>query len=256
MNDISATYFVCHGIILHDQLALVPDVIRFRHDAKTRIIAHKTFAALASELPGQPDPLSGEFSLFEDEDEVATLASNHNQILLEAAEKVDVIPLQLGSAYSSKQAIVAMIDENETHFNELFKRISGALEVSVKVLRGSKPQPSSQPNTSKDGQSIKSGRDYLLQRASQKRAKDRASKVGQDLALKLIEALKDVAREVISSEQRLDDKTLCDIRCLVSRTQFEQFTSLLNREGDALAVEGFKLSATGPWAPYHFVRTE
>lgn len=253
-NGSTGTYYVCHGIVRDDEVSRLPVLSSFHDGSTTELIRGNGLAAIVSVLQGEADPMTGEYALFADEDEVAELAKAHNRILVEAAEAVDVIPLQLGSAHSGHDAVCRMLDGQKDHFLTLFERISGAVEVAVKI----QPDPARllKNNTETDsaGSSSGGGRAYLMQRAQKKRAKENAAQMAHRVAERLFDTLLPATRELVAAEPKSDSPAICDLRCLVDRDGFDTFNAVLTREGDALAGEGFQLSATGPWAPYHFVR--
>jgi hypothetical protein len=207
------------------------------------IVVEGDLAALATEIP----PAASLEDLMSTAEGVAALAIEHNRILTEFTRAADIVPLRLDSFHSDERALAAMLEREAARLNRSLERINGCVEYAVKL------EPAPRP-ASDAAQAPASGRDYL---AARLKARDRASTQRADTE-RVIEsvltafAAASEAFMLTPTPAAARGKIVAAAAFLVPRPDRAAFAELVETVSAEALAGGLRLTASGPWPPYHF----
>ena len=188
--------------------------------------------------------------LVEDTQTAQTLAMAHNQLLSLIAAGQDCIPISLGAAYPSQDALITSIQDQTGRFHQALAHTQNCVEYSVRLI--SKPQaaPSETPSTPA------SGRDYLKARLKKRRAKEGRDDQLAAYCERLEAAFTHHAKDVVHLGGRMNPETgerrVFDSVYLVPRTQEHAFIEAGRPIYEESVRLGLEMDVSGPWAVYHF----
>jgi Gas vesicle synthesis protein GvpL/GvpF len=174
----------------------------------------------------------------------------HEQVALQALQRAPVLPMRFGTMYATAEDVAAMLQRHEATLLAELHRLSGATEWSLKVSladTGEQPAETSPPTPS-------TGTAWLLSRQAALRARDQR---GDQLAAcveRLQAALATQAREVLLTRPASGAADIVRMWLLVDDAV--RFTAAFEAARAHQSAAGCTLELTGPWPPYHFVRTE
>jgi hypothetical protein len=183
----------------------------------------------------------------EDRDWLEAAVRAHDDVLAQAVGRVPLVPLRFGTVYTSGDGVREMLDERRVELNDALARLSGCVELGVKVfLRDAGQRDDAEPA---------SGREYLLRK---QRARDTAESA-RGAALDSVRALHDrlldladdarVNRPQPSELSGRSEAMLLNAAYLVRTEQQPEFTAAAEDGADA----GLEIVVTGPWPAYNFV---
>ena len=191
-----------------------------------------------------------------DMDWVGRVALAHESVVEHFARRADatVIPMKLFTMFSSVERAVADIAARKPSIAAAMRRIAGAEEWGVRILRAPVAPPRTTPGTR-----AASGAAFL---AAKKKAKDEAklSRVAAaEAAADVFDELVTIARDA----RRRDDAPaagatppLLDAAFLVPATSRSRFKSAASRAAARCAGNGAQMTVSGPWPAYNFVQIE
>ncbi|CAN5885863.1 hypothetical protein BH24ACI5_BH24ACI5_23240 [soil metagenome] len=252
----TATYLYC--IV---KSAAKPSVARVRDGLpgaeRARAVAvTSTLWVILAEVPLEtygPGNLERHLS---DMDWVGRIALAHETVVEHFAHRAGatVIPMKLFTMFSSPARAVADITKRKASITAAMRRIAGAEEWGIRVMRG---VPSAVPPVR--AAKAASGAAFL---AAKKQARDDAQQAklaAAEVAVDAFECLAAVARDV----RRRDDAPasgaappLLDAAFLVPASRRARFKSLARREAARCAQAGAQMTLSGPWPAYNFVQDE
>jgi hypothetical protein len=174
----------------------------------------------------------------------------HDGVLSRAVGATPLVPLRFGAVFRDEGGVREMLRDRRAELREALDRLSGRVELGVKVFLVAEPQADeSQPA---------SGREYLLQK---QRARDAAATAQAD-ALDRVRALHEQLAS-FADDSRVNapqapelsgrrEPMLLNAAYLVPTEQQPEFTAAADDHGD----ERLEVVVTGPWPPYNFVEPE
>ena len=167
---------------------------------------------------------------------------------------VTVVPMKLFTMFSTPERAIADIASRRTSIDAAMKRVAGAEEWGVRVLRSS-------PATDKTvgPVAVQSGAAFL---AAKKQKRDDALQARAAAAEAAVDAFERLAA-IAKDARRRDDPPapgatppLLDAAFLVAASKRNKFTTAARREAEACARAGAQLTVSGPWPAYNFVHGE
>jgi hypothetical protein len=197
-----------------------------------------------------PEPLERQLA---DLDWVGRIALAHEAVVEHFAARAGatVIPMKLFTMFSSPDRAVADIGKRKDGIAAAMRRIAGAEEWGVRIMRGTAAAPKRAPARAATGAA------FL---AAKKQARDdaRLAKLAAaDVAAGAFEHLASIARDA----RRRDDAPaagasppLLDAAFLVPASSRARFTSAAKREAGRCAEAGAQMTLSGPWPAYNFVQ--
>lgn len=198
-----------------------------------------------------PEPLEQQLA---DLDWVGRIALAHEGVVEHFARRTafTVIPMKLFTMFSSPDRAVADIAKRKTTISSAMRRIAGAEEWGIRVMRGAAPAMGATP-----AGSATSGAAFL---AAKKRTRDEAQRArvaAIEVAAEAYGRLAAMARDV----RRRDEappagatSPLLDAAFLVPASRRERFKTAAQREAARCAAAGAQLTLSGPWPAYNFVQ--
>jgi hypothetical protein len=168
-----------------------------------------------------------------------------------------VLPMRFGTTFFDETKLRAALRPHERELTTGLRRLSGCVELGVRVLW--EPAPSGPPapappplpgEPASAGAAPQSGRAYMMARlGEEKRRRDeleRAERLVDEIHAPLAALAVDTTRRVLTTPQ-----TLLVAAYLVRRDQTESFRRRVEEVG--AAHPALRMVCTGPWPPYHFV---
>ena len=191
-----------------------------------------------------------------DMDWVGRVALAHEAVVEHFAARrgLTVIPMKLFTMFSSQARAVADVSSRKAVLSRAMRRLAGAEEWGVRVLRGggAAAAPASIPRSG-------GGAAFL---AEKKQARDEARSARLAAAEAAGQAFDRLAR-VSRDARRRDDAPaegatppLLDAAFLVPVSRRAAFTRAARREADSCARAGAQMTLSGPWPAYNFVAGE
>lgn len=195
----------------------------------------------------------------QDLDWVGSVALAHEAVVEHFARQsgLAVIPMKLFTMFSSRERAVKEISGRRTAIDAAARRIAGAEEWGIRILRSAPDAASRLPGRTTRSGSV-SGAAFL---AAKKQARDdtRAARVAAaESALDAFERLAALSRE---AHRRNDTPVsastppLLDAAFLVPAERRARFKAAAKREAARCAKAGAELTLSGPWPAYNFVET-
>ena len=169
-------------------------------------------------------------------------------------EGVTVVPMKLFTMFSTPHRALADIAERRRTIETTMRRIAGAEEWGIRVLR----TPS---GVATPGQPVpaRSGAAYL---AAKKQKRDDAQQARVAAAEAVVTAFARLSSLAKASKRRDDTPPagaappLLDAAFLVPLSRRDRFRNAARREAEACARAGAQLTLTGPWPAYNFIQVE
>jgi hypothetical protein len=200
-----------------------------------------------------PGPLEKSLA---DLDWVGRAALAHQQVVEHFARRrgSTLIPMKLFTMFSTPEGAAEAIAPQRRTIDRLMKRIEGAEEWGLRIVRADAGHPPAVSATQ-----AASGRAFL---SARKQARDAQRAAQQGTAAAVAEAfaeLAKIARDAVRREQRLPagvTPPLLDAAFLVAVRDRRKFDAAARRHALACARASAQLTLTGPWPPYNFVSLE
>ena len=186
-------------------------------------------------------------------DWVGRIAVAHEAVVefFAARGGVTVVPMKLFTMFSTPERAIADISARRASIDAAMKRIAGAEEWGIRVLRAA-------PVADKKSAAVavQSGAAFL---AAKKKKRDDAVEARVAAAEAAIEAFDRLAAIARDARRREDAPAagatppLLDAAFLVAASKRTRFTSAARREAEACARAGAQLTVSGPWPAYNFI---
>jgi len=162
----------------------------------------------------------------------------------------DVVPMRFGSVLSDEAAVRAHLDAQRATYLRVLARVSGCVELGVRVL----VPPSAPPSTREEAVKpvSRSGAAYLKALQQRHSAENQLRTRCAALEQELLSRVAPLCREhrVELSPLRPGEPALCSLYFLVPRGQVPVFRAAMSSFAGGGAAE---VSLNGPWPPFNFV---
>jgi hypothetical protein len=215
--------------------------------AEVHQIAHRDVGAVVSAAPPDEAALRARLGRL---DELAAVAEAHHAVVAAVATRTVVAPFQLATIYQDEGGVRDLLRDRYDDFRALLDRLSGTVELGVKLYVDETPP--AQPPPAPGG----SGRDYLKRLSHKHRRRDEQWHEAAAAAERIDTALGASAlgrshhRPQPAQLSGAPGHNILNAAYLVATDRLTEFTALARRltaNEPALRVE-----VTGPWAPYSF----
>lgn len=192
-----------------------------------------------------------------DMDWVGRIALAHEEVVEAFARRAGatVIPMKLFTMFSSRERALADLAGRRREIDAVMRRIAGAEEWGVRVMRGGAVAVATAPTAPR----ARSGSAFL---AAKKQARDAAREAGRAAAEAADAAYRRLARLSRAARRRELEPgaggrpPLLDAAFLVAAARRASFTRAARREAAACAEAGATMTLSGPWPAYNFVQPE
>lgn len=209
-------------------------------------------AAVPLDIYG-PEHLEGHLG---DLDWVGRVALAHEGVVEHFANRpgATVIPMKLFTMFSTLDRAVADITKRRASITASLRRIAGAEEWGIRIMRGAAAAP-----VAARGARPASGAAFL---AAKKRARDdarTATLAAAEVAADAFAHLSALARDVRRREGAPPagaTPPLLEAAFLVAAPRRTRFRNVAKREAERCAEAGAQLTLSGPWPAYNFVQAD
>jgi hypothetical protein len=173
----------------------------------------------------------------------------HHDVIARAAQGHSVAPFRLLTLFRSDDRVLAEVARLRSRIARALDRVDDRREWVVRVAAvsaGEKPQKR---------QPARSGTSYLMARAAARPRRPDATPGARRVARELVAELKAYADRVVQRPSEAAH-VLYDGALLVSRARERDLGIAVRQWAPRLAPVGCRISLTGPWPPYSFVRLD
>ncbi|PHQ52971.1 gas vesicle protein [Streptomyces cinnamoneus] len=224
-----------------------------------RAVRHEGLLALVGPVPAAQYDEGALRANLEDLAWLERTARAHQRVIdAVAAAAPCVLPLRLATVYREERGVHGMLAAGGPRLGAALDRLEGRAEWGVKVHTLPQGPPAAGPPPSAP-RAPASGRDYLRQRAAQRRAHEGRSRQADEAARGIHTALTALAEETRlypaqnAGLSRQPGHNVLNAAYLVPGAARTRFTSAVARLAESAPAEGVRVELTGPWAPYSFV---
>lgn len=229
-------------------------------DAPLRLVRHEDLAAVVSEVDLEEFGEEGLRRNLEDLTWLERVATAHDRVTREVAERVAVAPLRLATVFLGEDSLRARLAEWHERAEQALDRIEGREEWSVKAYADPASRPGTQDGSAADEAGVGAGKAYLLRRRAATQQREAALREDAEAAQRMHEELRGfvvAGRRLAPQDRRLTGhvgEMILNGTYLVDRGRVETFKS----EVDRLAglYEHIRVELAGPWPPYSFASLE
>lgn len=188
---------------------------------------------------------------------VGEIAMAHEAVVecVAAAAGAAVIPMQLFTMFRTVERAVAEMQGRAAELDLLFRRIAGCEEWGVRVVHGDRRPTAGRGNPPA---SPRSGAAFLAARKQVRDAARETTQLAAETADAAFSALAAIARDGLrrGEEPASAARPLLDAAFLVPSRRRVRFHAEVDRLAQSVARRGARITLTGPWPPYHFVKLE
>lgn len=187
-----------------------------------------------------------------DLDWISRVALAHEAVVESFIETAAVVPMKLFTIFTDDARAVEQLDAQSDRIDGVVKHVRGRIELGVRVTLVR------QRTHARPMKRAASGSAYL---AGKKAQRDRAAELTVNAQAVVAELYDDLSRLAADAVRRAaseipvqDGPLLLDAAFLVPRTRATRFRSTVARRAKNLSRDGYRVTLTGPWPPYSFVR--
>ncbi|MFE4963041.1 GvpL/GvpF family gas vesicle protein [Streptomyces sp. NPDC056660] len=219
-------------------------------------------ALVVSRVPAQDFQEQALKQHLEDLEWLEAVARAHHGVIEALAERTTVLPFRLATVYLDDRRAREVLEAGQTVFAERLARLSGHVEWGVKIYAEPSAVPAAPAVAAGD---LTPGRAYLRNRRQQQSVRDTVYQAAQKAA----ERVESAGREHASDRVRhrvqqgplaeaagsaggagIAGENVVNDAYLVPLKRCDDFLADVKRAADGL--DGVRVEATGPWAPYSF----
>jgi hypothetical protein len=187
-----------------------------------------------------------------DLDWVSRAAVAHEAVVESFLGAAALVPMKLFTIFADDGRAVERLEAQRDRIDAALKRVRGRIELGVRVTLDR------QPRAGRRNRPADSGAAYLAGKKSQQ---DRLAELAvnahtivAELYHELSELASDATRRAASEIPGQGGPLLLDAAFLVARARAARFRRTVARQAKALAGDGYRVTLTGPWPAYSFVR--
>jgi Gas vesicle synthesis protein GvpL/GvpF len=185
---------------------------------------------------------------FQEVEAISRHALAHASVIEFFFRRAPVIPLKLFTLFSSDDRLREYLKGRSARLRKLFRQLRGLEEWGVRIIAGEVEADSAR--------TLASGREYLEVKKrliQQNAAPPRSTVKAAGAALRALGALAAKVRKEAFPPPGKGRPFVTGASFLVKASRRAQWKRQVARRAAALAKQGHRLEATGPWPPYHFV---
>jgi hypothetical protein len=191
-------------------------------------------------------------SRLSDLDWVSRAALAHEAVVESFNGAAAVVPMKLFTIFNDDARAAADFAAQDAVVNAAIKRVRNRIELGVRVtLDGARSQRRRAPRAS-------TGAAYLAGKKAQRDQAVELARNAREVVADLYDELSRVASDAVRRPAgELPVKggpLLLDAAFLVLRTATHRFRRVVDRRATELEPDGYRITLTGPWPPYSFVR--
>ncbi|HET6368417.1 MAG TPA: GvpL/GvpF family gas vesicle protein [Pseudomonadales bacterium] len=180
---------------------------------------------------------------------VSECAMAHEAVVEHAATLGTVVPMKLFTLFSTDARAVTHVARRRNTLARVIRRVAGRQEWGIQIRRTADP-PTPRPARALTGTAF-------LQRKRREAAARRAGGASTPTLRAALTELRRVAgsiqRRPIAADATGAGGLILDVVLLVAVRRRARFLRTIARVTARLAREGYAVTVTGPWPPYHFI---
>ena len=187
-----------------------------------------------------------------DLDWVSRAAVAHEAVVESFIDAAALVPMKLFTIFTDDARALAQITTQTDRIDAVVMQVKGRIELGVRVALA-RPRTQAQPT-----QRAATGAAYL---AGKKAQRDHAAELAVNAQVVVADLYDDLSRQAADAVRRTvseipvrDGPLLLDAAFLVPRARAARFRSTVARRAKRLSGDGYRVTLTGPWPPYSFVR--
>ena len=251
-----------YAFLSHEDL---PPLTGIDGQSPLRIITEEGIAALTSEVPLTE---FGEEALGRNLEDLRWLEEKvclHEAIVEAALAKGPLLPMKFGTIFLDAETIRAVIRRNAPILRAALEDLRDKEEWGVKgfvdraALRAAVVRSDPALLTlSREASAKPPGQAFFLKRKIEETALAKSQEREEAQAREALEAIRGTGAELaehppVLSEAPRGERIVFNLACLVRREGVAAFLAGVEQWNRGDGEEGFRLVASGPWPPYHFV---
>ncbi len=158
-----------------------------------------------------------------------------------------VVPMRYGCFLNGMESIRKILGERQRQYHALLEELDGRVEMGIRILL---PEERADP---RQEEQPADGRNYLLQRKTHYRMRERASRQQEILVEDCLQAFAGLYGRHRTETAVKNGTVILSLYFLVLRihvARFQEAFGKLTANGKALSL------LSGPWPPYNFVTTD
>ena len=223
--------------------------------APIHLVRHRDLVAVVSPLRAADAEESAWRARLEKMPELAAIARSHHTVVEAITTRSVTLPLRLATIHRGDDRVAQALRQGYEHFGEVLDRLTGRVELGVKVYVNPDAAPSSPREATVTSRLASPGKDYLRQRRRLRDEREDAWRQGTAIARQLDDAI--TALSVDRREHRTQSPQLSpvpgdnilNVAYLVDARRADRIAELARNPNGETHV---RVVVTGPWAPYSF----
>ncbi|MGW0565221.1 GvpL/GvpF family gas vesicle protein [Streptomyces sp. NPDC003016] len=259
MNELRYVYAVTRPFE-----GVLPEGVRGLDGEPPRLLHHDGLVAVVSPVPAEDFDEAPLKKHLENLDWLSGTARTHEAVVGALTTVTCPVPLRLATVCVDDSGVRRLLDTGRDRFVQTLERLDGRVEWGIKVYAEPDPapeaeparEPSEAPQAQAAAAAPTTGRDYLRQRLSRRRAREsvweRADALSRGLHAEL-SLRAEAAALHRPQDARLSEasgQNILNAAYLVPRESSEEFVEEVGRLTPK--DRGVRVELTGPWAPYSF----
>ncbi|HSE10072.1 MAG TPA: GvpL/GvpF family gas vesicle protein [Nocardioidaceae bacterium] len=228
--------------------------------APLRLIENEGLAAVVSEVDLEEFGEDGLKRNLEDLAWLEAVATAHDRVTREVAERAPAAPVRLATVFLSDASVRESLARWHDRAERTLDRIEGRGEWSVKVYSDPSTRGAASSEEPADDPGMGAGRAYLLKRRAATQRKEAAAQEDAETAEQIhaaVEKLAVAGRRLAPQDRRLTGhvgEMILNGTYLVDRDDVAAFKAEVDRLADL--HDHLRIELAGPWPPYSFASLE
>jgi hypothetical protein len=183
---------------------------------------------------------------------VSRAAVAHEAVVESFIGAAALVPMKLFTIFTDDERAVEQLNAQNDRIDEAVKHVRGRIELGVRVTLAR--QRTGAHSTKRAG----SGAAYLAVKKAQRDREAELAVNAQAVVAELFDNLSRLAADAVRTAATeipvRDGPLLLDAAFLVPRPRAARFRSTVARRARTLTRDGYRVTLTGPWPPYSFVK--
>lgn len=191
----------------------------------------------------------------------------HNHVVMQSAEGTEgaIVPMKFGLIFKNRESLSRAIKKDSTKFFELFQKLKGKEEWSVKVFAG----PTFKEAVIKNEPALRSRKEEIasmpagLAYFEEKELEDEAEKRQREETRRLSQEVTEILRKfvdeakfgkILGKELTMKaEPMILNAIFLINKTKLDKFFKEAEKVQGMLEKQGLTIEMSGPWPPYNFI---
>ncbi|MEU3269269.1 GvpL/GvpF family gas vesicle protein [Saccharomonospora sp. NPDC006951] len=251
------TLWYCYAVASRSSPGALDDVGGVS-DTEVSAVRYNDLAAIVSPVPEAEFDESALRSGLEDIGWLESVARAHNRVVDEVTRRGTALPFRLATIFRDHEALTAMLAAREAELLAALARVSGMVELGVKVYAStaSAPGADDKADTGSTEPDARPGLSYLRRKKHERDTRESGWRAAMEHAITTDEALTAMSggrrahRPQSPELTGISEQNVLNVAYLVAGDDIDAFVAAAQRLQDESAA--CRIEVTGPWAPYSF----